>query len=106
MARGTAIPKALVQETTSTAREKLTAKVRLPVFRYQRAKTIKDRAKEVVEFLRSKGIEVVMLTGDRQDKAKRIAEGHYKLHKIVRKSVCKALNLGPFAKCFLYKLYQ
>ena len=44
MARGTAIPKAQGQETTSTAREKLTAIVRLPVFRYQRAKTIKDRA--------------------------------------------------------------
>ena len=36
---------------------------------------IRKGAKEVVEFLRSKGIEVVMLTGDRQDKAKRIAEG-------------------------------
>ncbi len=35
---------------------------------------IRKGAKEVVEFLRSKGIEVIMLTGDRQDKARRIAK--------------------------------
>ncbi|MFN3975987.1 MAG: heavy metal translocating P-type ATPase [Aquificaceae bacterium] len=35
---------------------------------------IRKGAKGVVEFLRSKGIEVIMLTGDRQDKARRVAE--------------------------------